>query len=78
MLSRQQDAMVELIDNFLQPIAQSDKVEDVGVFVERPGQLDRGPPVVAVKPLADVPVERDEMSGTEDQVVLRDANSKCF
>lgn len=78
MRRRQQHAMVETIDQLLRGVSQRDEVEDVAVFVQWPGDFDGDSPVVAMQSLADVTVESDEVSGTEDQVVLRDADAILF
>lgn len=73
MLRRKQDVVIQLVDDSLQCVSQRDEVEDVRVAIEGAGQLNRRPPVVSMQPLANVSIERDEVGGAEDQVVLRDS-----
>ena len=73
MLHRQQDVVIQLVDDSLQRVSQRDEVEDVRVAIKGAGQLNRRPPVVTMQPLANVSIERDEVGGAEDQVIFRDA-----
>jgi len=66
--------VVELADQAAGQVAQGDEVDDVMVFVERVLHLDRHPVIVAVQALAGVAVERDEVAGAEDELVLRQAD----
>ena len=75
---RQENAVVEFIDDFLQTIAQCDEIKDIIIFIQRSFHLRRDAPIVAMQALADVAVECNEVSSTEDQMIFRNANFPGF
>ena len=66
--------MIELVDDRPRHVLERDEVDDVVVRVQVSLNLDGRPVVVAVQPLAVVAVIRDEVSRTEHQVILGDAD----
>src|SRR5436190_1248217 len=76
--SRNQHAVIQLCYDFLGGVAQGDEIDDIEILVQTPGRLHRDPPVMPVQPFAGVPVERDEMRSTEDQMVFRDPDAVGF
>ncbi len=57
-----------------QHVAQGNEIDDVMVFVQRPGHFCFQPIVVSVQTLANVAVVGDEVTGAKDQIVFRDAD----
>jgi hypothetical protein len=68
MIGGQKHVMVQLVSNRLEGVTQRDEVNYVVVLVQVRFHVDLDPIVVAVQPLADVAIERDEMGGTENVV----------
>jgi hypothetical protein len=66
--------VVQFVGDGLGAMLESDEVENVMVDVQVPLDLDGGAVVVAVQPLAPVPLVADEMPAAKDQVVLGDAD----
>ena len=56
-------------------VAERDEVDHVLVLVERASDLDRDAVIVAVQPLADIAVERDEVRGAEDVMFFFEADA---
>lgn len=68
--------MIQFMDKSLQPVSQSDEVENVVVFAQRTfdGRFDS--PIVAVQSLTDRSIKRDKMRGGENQRVFGNADSE--
>ena len=75
-LRRQQNMMVQIVDDLLHRVAESDEVEDVTVLVKRAGKFDGRAPVVAMQPFADVAVESNEVRGAEDQMIFGNSHTE--
>ena len=73
-LGGQEHAVVEFVDDGLGLVAEGDEIKDIMVFVEPTVDFDRRSIVMTVNPFAEVAVKGDEMTGREDERVLRDAN----
>ena len=78
MTGRQQHPVIQLVEDRPQRPPQGDEIDDVAVLVQRPVYLGGHAVVVAVEPLADVALKRDEVPGAEDQVVAGDADPVVF
>lgn len=75
---RHQHVVIQLVgDRFGQPF-QRDEIEDVVVGVQGAFDFDGGAIVMAVKPFAFVALITDEMPGTKDEMILRDADQESF
>ena len=71
--------MIELVDDLFRVLFQSDEIENVPASrIEIGLDLDGGPVVVAVEPLAAVPFIADEVAAREDEMVLRHADLESF
>src|SRR5262245_829438 len=72
---RQEHAVIEVVEDRLELVAEGDEADNVLVLVERPFHFYSHAVVMPVQPLADVAGERDEMRGTEDVVLFFEADA---
>ena len=66
--------MVELVGDGPGHVLESDEVDHIMIDIEVAFDLDGGPVIVAVDPLAVIAVVGDEMPGAEHQVVFGDVD----
>ena len=70
MVRRQQHVVIQLGNDLLKRVPQRNEVDDVVVFIEITEHVDFDMIVMAVQPLADITVERNEMCSTEDHALF--------
>lgn len=75
---RDQHVVVEGIRQLAHDVLEGDEIENVIVLVERGFDFHGHAIVVAVQALTIVAAVRDEMPGTEDQVIFGDTDCKAF
>ncbi len=73
---RQQNVMVELLDDLRQSVAECDEIDHIAIHVQRPFDLCSYSVVMAVQALADVASKCNEMSSAKDQLLLLQKDAK--
>ena len=71
-LTRQQHAVIQFVGDRAGQVLKSDEVDHIVVLIQISLNFDGSTVVVTVEPLAVVAVICDEVTRTEDQVILRD------
>jgi hypothetical protein len=75
---RQDDAVVEAVDDLLQRVAQGDEIDHVPIGIKRTFDLAIDVVVVPVDRLANVAAVGDEVSRAEDEAFFLDADAVGF